>query len=314
VRGARLLGLGDHRPSRVLTNDELARTIDTTDEWIRTRTGIHERRIAGEGEGVVEMAASAAAKALAAAGVDPADIDLTLLATCSLPSNLPGGAAGVATALGAGRSGAVDLNAACAGFVYALSWAADAVRTGSARTVLVIGSERLSDFVDWDDRSTCILFGDGAGAAVVGATGRDADGIGPVVWGSDGEQSEAIRIDATTRTVAMDGAAVFRWATTALAPVAREACERAGIAPEQLAAFVPHQANVRIVDALAKTLGVDPAKVCRDIAVSGNTSAASIPLGLTRMVETGELTSGDPVLVLGFGSGLTYAAQVVRVP
>ena len=311
MTGARILGLGDHRPARILDNAEIAARVDTTDEWIRSRTGISQRRIAGDGEGVVEMATGAAAKALADAGVDPADIDLVLLATCSLPSNLPGGAASVAYDLGARSAGAVDLNAACAGFVYGLSWAADAVRGGSARRVLVVGAERLSDFVDWDERSTCILFGDGAGAAVVGAAADD--GIGPVIWGSDGSLSEAIRIDATTRLVAMDGQAVFRWAT-ALAPVAIEACERAGVTPAELKAFVPHQANVRIIDALARSLGVDPARVCRDIAVSGNTSAASVPLGLTAMREAGQLSSGDPALLLGFGSGLTYAAQVVRIP
>jgi 3-oxoacyl-[acyl-carrier-protein] synthase-3 len=296
-----------------MTNDEIATRVETTDEWIRSRTGIAERRIAGDGEGVVEMASSAAAKALADAGVDPGDVDLTLLATCSLPSNLPGGAASVAHQLGAIRSGAVDLNAACAGFVYGLSWAADAVRAGSARRVLVIGAERLSDFIDWDERGTCILFGDGAGAAVVGGVDDVDDGIGPVVWGSDGSLREAIRIDPVTRTVAMDGQAVFRWAT-ALTPVAREACERAGVTPQELAAFVPHQANVRIIDALARSLGVDPELVCRDIEVSGNTSAASVPLGLTAMKEAGRLNIGDPALLLGFGSGLTYAAQVVRTP
>jgi 3-oxoacyl-[acyl-carrier-protein] synthase-3 len=313
MTAARMLGLGDHRPARVMTNDEIATRVDTTDEWIRSRTGITARRIAGDGEGVVEMAAGAGAKALAQAGVDAADVDLTLLATCSLPSNLPGGAASVAHQLGAFRSGAVDLNAACAGFVYGLSWAADAIRAGSARRVLVVGSERLSDFIDWDERGTCILFGDGAGAAVVGAVDDLPDGIGPVVWGSDGSLREAIRIDAVTRTVAMDGQAVFRWAT-ALAPVAREACERAGVTPQELTAFVPHQANVRIIDALARSLDVDSERVCRDIEVSGNTSAASVPLGLTAMKEAGRISTGDPVLLLGFGSGLTYAAQVVRTP
>ncbi len=312
--GARLLGLGDYRPARVVTNDEISELVETSDTWIRERTGIVRRRIAAPDESVADMATAAAAKALAAAGLRGDELDLLLLATCSEIDRLPGAAAAVASRLGAVAPGALDVNAACAGFCYALAMASDAVRTGNARYVAVIGVEKLSDFIDWTDRGTCIIFADGAGAAVVGPA--DEPGIGPVAWGSDGERGGLI----TSRRedsflLRMDGPAVFRWATTELAPVARSACERAGIAPGELRALVSHQANVRIIDSLVRALAL-PADVVvsRDIIESGNTSAASIPIALTRLIETGQVQSGDPALLLGFGSGLTYAGQVVLCP
>ena len=304
MRGARLLAFGDYRPARLVTNDELP--ADTNDQWVRERTGIVTRRWADDTDTVVSMATAAAAKALATAGVEP---DLVLLASCSLDRPVPGGAASVASNLGT-RAGAVDVNAACAGFCYALSWAADAVRAGSARHVVVIGSERLTTWLDPYDRSTAILFADGAGAAVVGPA--DDDGIGPVVWGSDGSLSEAIRIDGDA--LAMDGPGVFRWATSAVAPVAREACERAGIEPRDVAAFVPHQANLRIVESIARQLGVPEDRVARDVVDAGNTSSASVPLAVSRLLAEGRVTTGDPMLLVAFGAGLTYAAQVVTAP
>jgi 3-oxoacyl-[acyl-carrier-protein] synthase-3 len=210
--------------------------------------------------------------------------------------------------------GAFDLNAACAGFCYALGAASDAVRAGTSRHVLVIGAEKLSQWVDWTDRSTCIIFADGAGAAVVGPA-DDADvGIGPVVWGSDGGMADKIFIKDRQSFIVQEGQAVFRWATTALHPVALKACERAGVAPSELAAFVPHQANLRIIEAIARKLGAPQARVATDIINSGNTSSASIPLALSAMIERGELRSGSPVLLLGFGAGISYAAQVITVP
>ena len=304
MTGARLLAFGDHRPARVVTNDDLL--ADTADAWVRERTGIVARRYAADDETVVSMAVAAAAKALATAGVEA---DLVLLASCSLPRPVPGGAAAVASGLGL-HAGAVDVNAACAGFCYALSWAADAVRAGSARHVVVIGSERLTTWLDPYDRNTAILFADGAGAAVVGAAERD--GIGPVGWGSDGTRADAIAIEGDT--LAMDGAGVFRWATTAMAAVARDACAAAGIAPADLAAFVPHQANLRIVDSLARQLGVPDDRVARDVVDAGNTSSASVPLAVARLLAEGRVASGEPMLLLGFGAGLTYAAQVVTAP
>ena len=314
LRHARIRALGEHRPAGVLTNDDLAaRGVDTSDEWIRTRTGIARRHAAAPDETVVTMASEAAAKALASAGLDPRDIDLLVLATCTMRNPIPGGAPRVATAIGAGGIGAFDVNAACGGFCYALSVAADAVRTGSADRVLVIGSEKLTDWLDWDDRGTCILFGDGAAAAVVEAS--DEPGIGPVAWGSDGTGADLVSVPEDDWAIRMDGPAVFRWATTQLAPVAIRACQQAGIELTDLDAFVPHQANLRIVDALVRTLKLPgDVVVARDIADTGNTSAASVPLALSRLVATGQLPSGGHALLLAFGAGLTYAGQVVRAP
>ncbi|HVQ94794.1 MAG TPA: beta-ketoacyl-ACP synthase III [Mycobacteriales bacterium] len=313
VPGSRLLGLGEHAPATVVTNDDIAaRGVDTNDQWIRDRVGIASRRIAGPDESVVDMAAVAGGKALAASGLGAADIDLVIVATCTMPSQIPGAAAQVATRLGIRSPGAFDLNAACAGFVYALATASSAVISGSARHVLVIGAEKLSDWTDWEDRSTAIIFADGAGAAVVGP--GEGTGIGPVVWGSAGESAELIAVAHRNTFLYQEGQSVFRWATTALAPVALEACARAGVTPADLAAFVPHQANLRIIEAIARKVGAPHAIVARDIVTAGNTSSASIPMALCRMVERGEVPSGAPVLVLGFGAGLTYAGQVLTCP
>ncbi|HLV73542.1 MAG TPA: beta-ketoacyl-ACP synthase III [Vulgatibacteraceae bacterium] len=310
--GARVLAFGDYRPARVVTNDELAQTVETDDAWIRSRVGIRERRIAADDEGIVELGVHAGGKALANSGLAPSDIDLVILATCSAESPMPGHAAQVAHRLGIDAPGAFDLNAACAGFCYALATAGAAVRAGSARNVLVIGSEKMSQWVDWTDRSTCIIFADGAGAAVV--TGSDSPGIGPVVWGSAGDKWDKIIIADRNASIRQEGQAVFRWATTAIAPVAAEACERAGITPQDLAAVVPHQANLRIIEAIARRLKATNAVVADDIVHSGNTSAASIPLALSRMIERGDVPSGAPALLVGFGAGLSYAAQVIQIP
>ncbi|MDQ3465166.1 MAG: ketoacyl-ACP synthase III [Actinomycetota bacterium] len=312
AKGARIVGLGDYRPHRVVTNDEIAQMVDTSDEWIRTRVGIRQRHFAGEGESLTDMAVAASGKALAASGLGPEDIDLLIMATCTAPSPIPGVGPTIAHRLGMKAPGAYDLNAACAGFCYALSSASDAIRTGSARRVLVIGAERLTDWVNPLHRGTSILFGDGAGAAVV--VGTDDPGIGPVVWGSDGAKREAIIVHDRSTLMEMDGQGVFRWATTKLAPVARECCERAGVDLADIDVFVPHQANLRIIDALVRALGLQHAAIGRDIIETGNTSSASIPLALTRMLERGEAKSGDLALVLGFGAGLTYAGQVLRCP
>jgi 3-oxoacyl-[acyl-carrier-protein] synthase III len=314
--GARILAFGGYQPARVVTNDELAATVDTNDEWIRSRVGIASRRIAGPDETVADMAVAAGGKALAGSGLSPADIDLVIVATCTPEVQIPNTAATVAKRLGIVAPGAYDLNAACAGFCYALASAADAVKAGSAGHVLVIGSEKLSQWVDWTDRSTCIIFADGAGAAVVGpvADPQDAPGIGPVEWGSAGDMADKIYIKDRDSFIFQEGQAVFRWATTALHPVARRACERAGIDPADLVAFVPHQANLRIIEAIARRLGAPNAIVADDIVTAGNTSSASIPLALSRMIERGQVTSGAPALLIGFGAGICYAAQVITVP
>jgi len=312
-----VLAFGGYQPARVVTNDALAATVDTSDEWIRSRVGIASRRIAGPDETVADMAVAAAGKALAGSGLSPTDIDLVIVATCTPEVMIPNTAAVVARRLGINAPGAYDLNAACAGFCYALANASDAVRCGSARNVLVIGAEKLSQWVDWTDRSTCIIFADGAGAAVVGPAEGDDDteiGVGPVAWGSDGDMADKIYIKDRHSFIFQEGQAVFRWATTALHPVALRACADAGVDPAELAVFVPHQANLRIIDALARKIGAPRAKVATDIVHAGNTSSASIPLALSRMIERGELSSGDKALLIGFGAGVCYAAQVIAIP
>jgi 3-oxoacyl-[acyl-carrier-protein] synthase-3 len=312
VPGTRIIGLGSAQPEQIVGNDELARRVDTNDEWIRKRVGIANRRIAGSEQSLLDLASEAGGKAVADAGLAPSDIDTVLVATCTMPTPLPHAASQVADRIGIGTPGAFDVNAACAGFCYGLATASDHVRSGSARHVLVIGAEKLSDRLDWDDRSTCVIFADGAGAVVVGPSEQPT--IGPVAWGSAGERVDTIQIKDRNSFLWQEGQAVFRWATTALAPVALEACARAGIAVTDLAAFVPHQANLRIIEAIARKLGAPGVLVATDIVDAGNTSSASIPLALARMVERGELPSGAPVLLLGFGAGLTYAGQVVRCP
>jgi 3-oxoacyl-[acyl-carrier-protein] synthase-3 len=312
VAGSRILAFGDYQPARVVTNDELAQQVDTDDEWIRTRVGIRERRIAAPEEGIVDMAVQAGGKALAGSGLAPEDIDLVIVATCSAESPMPAHAPLVASRLGINAPGAFDLNAACAGFCYALGTADSAVRSGTARNVLVVGAEKMSAWLDWTDRSTSIIFADGAGAAVV--TGAAEPGIGPVVWGSAGDDYDKIIIPDRHSSIRQEGQSVFRWATSAIAPVALRACERAGVAPADLAAIVPHQANLRIIDAIARKVKAPDAVVADDIVTSGNTSGASIPLALSRMIERGDVPSGAPALLVGFGAGLAYAAQVVRIP
>ena len=313
MRGAALVGLGAHRPARREDNTAVAERTGSTDAWIRERSGIVTRGVAGPDETVVEMAVSAGAKALAAAGVDPLDVGLVLVATCTLTQPVPGASASVAARLGAHRSGALDLGAACAGFTYGLSLAADTVRAGSTDVVLVIGSERFSDIVDPTDRGTAFLFGDGAGAGVVQVS--DVDGIAPAAWSSDGGSADVLRTAGSPPVLHMEGRAVYRWATTTVPGLAREACARAGVELSDLAAFVPHQANLRITEALVRSLALpEHVVVARDVVDSGNTSAASVPLALSRLVELGQVRRGDPVLLLGFGAGLTAAGQVVRCP
>jgi 3-oxoacyl-[acyl-carrier-protein] synthase-3 len=311
----RVLAFGGYQPDKVVTNDDLAKFVDTNDEWIRSRVGIESRRIAADDETVTDMAEAAGAKALAASGLTADDIDLVIVATCTPETQIPNVAASAAHRLGIKAPGAFDLNAACAGFCYAMSVAADAVRVGSARHVLVIGAEKLSSWIDWTDRSTCIIFADGAGAVIVGPTPEgEPTGIGPVVWGSAGDQAERIAISDRNGYLHQDGQAVFRWATTALAPVAAEACARAGVKPEDISAFIPHQANLRIIEPIARKLGIPRERLADDIVHSGNTSSASVPLALARMAEQGRLVPGTPALLLAFGAGLSYAAQVITLP
>jgi 3-oxoacyl-[acyl-carrier-protein] synthase-3 len=320
---ARILGLGGYRPTRVVTNEEICERIDSTDEWIRERSGIESRRFAAPDESVVDMCIAAAGKAIAQAGLLPEQVGAVVVATVTHPLQTPSAAADVAHRLGATGAAAFDVSAACAGFCYGVSMANDMVRGGSAEHVVVIGCEKLSDFTDSYDRSTAFIFGDGAGAVVIGPS--DEPGIAPTVWGSDGSQYDAITqraswIDVRDHNVefpmlTMQGQKVFRWAVWQMAPVAKRALAAAGITLDELDAFIPHQANMRIIDAMVKTLKL-PAHVpvARDIREAGNTSAASIPLAMERMLESGEVKSGGLALLIGFGAGLVYAAQVVRLP
>ncbi|MEW1682701.1 beta-ketoacyl-ACP synthase III [Streptomyces sp. NPDC093594] len=318
MSGSRITAVGHYQPARVLTNEDLAGMVDTSDAWIMSRVGIRTRHIAGPDEPVDELAAHAAAKALAAAGRTPAEIDLVLVATSTAIDRSPNMAARVAARLGMPHPAVMDVNVVCAGFTHALATADHAVRAGGARRVLVIGADKMSEVTDWTDRTTCVLVGDGAGAAVVEATEEGAEGagagIGPVLWGSVPDMGNAVRIEGTPPRFAQEGQSVYRWATTRLPEFARQACEKAGLTPEDLAAVVLHQANLRIVEPLARRIGAVNAVVARDVVDSGNTSAASIPLAFSKLVEQGAVSTGDPVLLFGFGGNLSYAGQVVRCP
>ncbi|MEV4994502.1 beta-ketoacyl-ACP synthase III [Streptomyces niveus] len=315
MTGTRIAALGHYQPAKVLTNDDLAGMVDTSDEWITSRVGIKTRHVGGPDESVDELAAHAAAKALAAAGLTPADIDLVLVATSTAIDRSPNMAARVAARLAMGSPAVMDLNVVCAGFTHALATADHAVRAGAATRALVIGADKMADIADWTDRSTCVLLGDGAGAAVVEAVRPDEEpGIGPVLWGSVPEMGNAVRIEGTPPRFAQEGQSVYRWATTQLPPIARKVCERAGIAPEDLAAVVLHQANLRIIEPVAQKIGAVNAVIARDVVDSGNTSAASIPMALSKLVERGEVESGAPALLFGFGGNLSYAGQVIRCP
>ncbi|MGW5398930.1 beta-ketoacyl-ACP synthase III [Streptomyces sp. NPDC003952] len=313
MTGSRVVALGHYQPSKVLTNEDLAAMVDTNDEWIRSRVGIKTRHMAGPDEPVDELAYQAAGKALASAGLTPDDIDLVLVATSTAIDRSPNMAARVAAKLGMGSSPAVmDINVVCSGFTHALATADHAIRAGAATRALVIGADKMTEITDWSDRTTCVLTGDGAGAAVVEAC--EEPGIGPVLWGSVPSMGNAVRIEGTPPVFAQEGQSVYRWTTSQLPPLARKVCEKSGITPEDLAAVVLHQANLRIIEPLAAKIGAVNAVVARDVVDSGNTSAASIPMALSKLIERGEIPSGAPVLLFGFGGNLSYAGQVISCP
>ena len=315
VPGTRILGIGSAQPEQVVTNDDLAKIMDTNDEWIRERVGIVERRFAGEKDTVVSMAVEAGSKAIAAAGLSPSDLDTVIIANCTTKQPIPNAAAQVADLIGIKAAGGFDLNAACAGFCYGLGIASDLVRSGSSKRTLVIGSEKLTDVVDPADRSTAIIFADAAGAAVVGPS--DEPGIGPVAWGTAGDLVDMIGMTERTH-IFQEGQSVYRWATTKIAPVALQALELAGLTPADVDVLIPHQANLRIVEAIAKKLRKEGARedmvVADDIVHSGNTSSASIPMAMDHMRAAGRINSGDVALLVGFGAGLSYAGQAVVCP
>jgi 3-oxoacyl-[acyl-carrier-protein] synthase III len=315
MRGARVVAAGHYQPPKVLTNDDLAELVDTSDEWIRSRVGIRERHIAGPEEPLDYLAAEAAADALRQAGIEPDAVDLVITATCTAVDRSPNIAARVARRLGIGSPAAMDINVACSGFTHALATADSLIRTGAAGTAVVIGVERLSDFTDWTDRTTCVLVGDGAGAVVLTAK-EEAEGepeISPVVWGSFPQMGDAVVIEGDQKFT-QAGQMVYRWATTTLPGIARQICAAAGITPDDLGGIVLHQANLRIIEPVVQKIGAPKAVIARDVVESGNTSAASIPIALSKLLRRQELTPGTPVLLLGFGGGLAYAGQVIRCP
>ena len=322
IAHAGILGLGVFRPERIVTNDEICLKIDSNDEWIRERSGIIERRHANANEHVVSMATAAARKALADAGITAEQLDLIMVATVTHRYQTPSASVEVAAALGAVNAAATDTSAACAGFCYGLGIADGMIRSGVAKYILLIGAEKLSEIVDFTDRGTAFLFADGAGAVIIGPS--QTQGIGPTIWGADGTQLDAIIMEPDVFTaersgkpsvLTMQGQQVFRWAVGQMGDVCTQAMAAAGVTVNDLAAFVPHQANNRITDALVKQLDLpDHVAVARDIQYSGNTSAASVPLALDRLRENGEVKSGDLVLMVGFGAGLVHAAQVALVP
>lgn len=340
---AAILGIGAYRPERVVTNEEICEWIDSTDQWIRERTGIISRRFASEDQTVIDMAELAAGPALEMAGITADQLSGVIVATITHTMQTPAAAPILAARLGANGPVAFDISAACAGYCHGIALASDMIRGGSAEYILVVGVEKLSDITDKRDRGSAFIFADGAGAAVVGPS--DIPGIGPVVWGSDGEKWEAIsqRVPwdkivalqeqtkatgepadwveagatdaAEASTLKMAGQTVFRWAVWSMAPIAQQAIDAAGITAADLDVFIPHQANMRITDAMIKKLKL-PADiaVARDIAETGNTSAASVPLATERMLREGTAPRGGLALQIGFGAGLSYAAQVVRLP
>lgn len=322
---AQITGWGKYLPHKILTNDDLAQQVDTSDEWIRSRTGIAARRVADARETTATLAIRAARNALAVADLTPQKLDLVIVATATPEHFFPSTACTVQDALGATHAAAFDLSAGCSGFVYALSLAAQVIASGAQKNVLVIGAETLSRITDWSDRNTCVLFGDGAGAVVLQAAEGDG-GVLSSVLGSDGSGGDLLIIPAGgskypasatslqngDHYIHMDGREVYRFATRILARASREAIEAAGLGIEDINLFIPHQANIRIIDSAAKDLGIAKDRVYINLQRYGNTSSASIPIALCEAVEEGRLQPGDHVVLVGFGAGLTWAAAVLR--
>ena len=323
AKGSQILGLGAARGDVVVPNSELVEAIDSSDEWIRQRTGIITRKRASKGVDAVDLAETAAREAIANAGIEASQIGAVIVSTISNVAVTPSMAALLTERIGAAPAPAYDVSAACAGYTYGIAQADSLIRSGAAQYVLVVGAEKLSQYVHPNDRSISFLLGDGAGAAVLGPT--DDPGVSATVWGSDGSKWDAVGMNATFEeyldkvkpwpTMRQDGQTVFRWAVWEMAKVAKQALEAAGITADDLAAFIPHQANMRIIDELAKQLKLpEHVKIGRDIETTGNTSAASIPLATHRLLEENPDLHGGLALQIGFGAGLVYGAQVVRLP
>jgi 3-oxoacyl-[acyl-carrier-protein] synthase-3 len=320
---SKIYSLGASRGDLTVTNDEIAGPINSSDEWIRQRTGIVTRMRASKDRSLMDMAVEASNEAIQKAGIKPAEIEAVIFSTITHPYQTPSAASLLAELVGANPAPAFDISAACAGYCYGIAQADSLVRSGTAKYVLVVGGEKLSDFVDPTDRSISFLLGDGAGAAIVGPA--DSPGISKSVWGSDGSKWEAVGMtgslldfrDGTGSwpTLVQEGQSVFRWAVWEMVKVAKQALEVAGVKPEELSALVTHQANERIIDEMAKQLALpESVVIAKDIITTGNTSAASIPLAMHALMAEGRIKSGDLALQIGFGAGLAYGAQVVVVP
>jgi 3-oxoacyl-[acyl-carrier-protein] synthase-3 len=320
---SKIYSLGAARGNLTVTNDDIAGPINSSDEWIRQRTGIITRKRAGKDQSLMDMAVEASNEAIKKAGIKASEIEAVIFSTITHPYQTPSAAALLAELVGANPAPAFDISAACAGYCYGIAQADALVRSGTAKYVLVVGGEKLTDYIDPTDRSISFLLGDGAGAAIVGPS--DSPGISKSVWGSDGSKWEAVGMtgslldfrDGTGAwpTLVQEGQSVFRWAVWEMVKVAKEALAVAGVKPEELAALVTHQANERIIDEMAKQLALpESVVVARDIVTTGNTSAASIPLAMHALLTEGRIKSGDLALQIGFGAGLAYGAQVVVVP
>ena len=323
VKFSRIYALGAARGDLTVTNDDIAGPIDSSDEWIRQRTGIVTRRRASADRSLMDMAVEASNEAIAAAGIDPSEIGAVIFSTITHPFQTPSAAALLADKIGANPAPAFDISAACAGYCYGIAQADALVRSGMAKYVLVVGGEKLSDFIDPTDRTISFLLGDGAGAAIVGPS--DTPGISPTVWGSDGSHWDAVGMTASLLelrdgtapwpTLRQEGLTVFKWAVWEMVKVAKKALEVAGITADDLSAIVTHQANIRIIDELAKQLAMpEHVVIARDIIVTGNTSAASVPLAMHQLLKDGDFKSGGLALEIGFGAGLAFGAQVVVLP
>jgi 3-oxoacyl-[acyl-carrier-protein] synthase-3 len=320
---SRIYSIGASRGDLVVTNDDIAGPIDSSDEWIRQRTGIITRRRASKDQSLMDMAVEASNQAIKRAGINPHEIGAVIFSTISHPYQTPSAATMLAEKIGANPAPAFDISAACAGYCYGIAQADALVRSGVAKYVLVVGGEKLSDFIDPTDRSISFLLADGAGAAIVGPS--DTPGISPTVWGSDGSKWESVSMTdslldfrdglVSWPTIRQDGLTVFKWAVWEMVKVAKEALEVAGVKAEELSALVTHQANIRIIDELVKQLQLpDNVVVARDIINTGNTSAASVPLAMDQILQDGLVKSGGLALQIGFGAGLAFAAQVVVLP
>jgi 3-oxoacyl-[acyl-carrier-protein] synthase-3 len=306
--------LGAALPATTVSGAELAAPFGRSADWIQARTGIRALRRLGEGEDLLDLASCAAAAALTQGRLDVEQVDLVIATSCSTASGTPAIGGRLVERLGA-RAGWLDLNAACSGFCYAIATGDAMIRTGTARHVLIVAAEQMSALLNPADLGTSIIFGDGAGAALLGpASGPGSVDIGPIAWGSDGSQAAMIAFDDSDKYLQMNGQGVFRWAIQTVPRLAARACELAGVAPADIDVIVPHQANLRIIESVVQRAGLSHALVATDVTDCGNSSSASIPIALTRLVDSGKTTSGQLALLLGFGAGLAWAGQVIRLP